>query len=130
MPAALDRDLEWLLPEGIVPFPRGFSLAVVASSTLPLASVPLGGGDNAVVVFDGEGTLSPRRVVTDPELSPLDLTIAPNGNIVASSEFPFGSPDAIASVGEYDTVTGHLLRVFKPDLTRVQTSSRTEIRTG
>jgi len=32
--------------------------------------------------------------VTDPELSPLDLAIAPNGNIVVSSERPFGMSDA------------------------------------
>ena len=31
------------------------------------------------------------RLVADPELSPLDLAIAPNGNIVVSSERPFGA---------------------------------------
>ena len=33
----------------------------------------------------------PSWKVRDPELSPLDLAIAPNGNIVVSSEHPFGA---------------------------------------
>ena len=33
-------------------------------------------GDNTIVVFDRDGPLRPRRLVTDPELSPLDLTVA------------------------------------------------------
>jgi hypothetical protein len=43
-----------------------------------------------------------------PELSPLDLAIAPNGNIVVSSEYPFGASDAVATVREYDSADGHL----------------------
>ena len=57
----------------------------------------------------------PRRLVADPELSPLDLTIAPNGHIVVASEFPFGAPDAVTTVREYDAATGRLVRVFAPD---------------
>jgi hypothetical protein len=49
-----------------------------------------------------------------PELSPLDLAIAPNGNIVVSSECPFGAADAATSVGEYEARDGHLVRVFSP----------------
>lgn len=59
------------------------------------------------------GTLMPpSRLVVDPELSPLDLAIAPNGNVVVSSEHPFGAADAVTSVREYDTTDGHLVRVL------------------
>jgi hypothetical protein len=52
--------------------------------------------------------------VEDAELSPLDLTLAPNGNIVVNSEVPFGSEDATTSAREYDGRTGKLVRVFRP----------------
>jgi sugar lactone lactonase YvrE len=55
------------------------------------------------------------HLVDDPELSPLDLTVAPNGNIVVSSEWPYGAGDAMASIREYDPSTGRLVRVFAPD---------------
>jgi hypothetical protein len=58
--------------------------------------------------------MQPSRLVTDPDLSPLDLAIAPNGNIVACSEHPFGAVDAVTSVREYDVMDGHLVRVFSP----------------
>ena len=51
----------------------------------------------------------------DAELSPLDLTVAPNGNIVVSSEWPFGAAGAKATVREYDSSTGELVRVLSPD---------------
>jgi hypothetical protein len=54
-------------------------------------------------------------LVTDPELSPLDLAIAPNGNIVVSSEHPFGMSDAVTTVREYDALDGRLVRVFSPN---------------
>ena len=62
----------------------------------------------------GEHVLSPGTVpfVSDPELSPLDPAIAPNGNIIVSSERPFGAPDAVTSVREYDPADGHLVRVL------------------
>jgi hypothetical protein len=64
------------------------------------------------VAFDpGERTL-PVQLVSDPELSPLDLAIAPNGNIVVSSEHPFGALDAVTSVREYDARSGRLVRIF------------------
>ena len=56
--------------------------------------------------------MRPSRLVTDPELSPLDLAIAPNGNIVVSSKRPFGAVDAVTSVREYDATDGHLVRVW------------------
>jgi hypothetical protein len=54
------------------------------------------------VVFDPSGALLTPRLVTDPELSPLDLKVAPNGNIVVASEWPFGAADAVPSVREYN----------------------------
>jgi hypothetical protein len=61
------------------------------------------------------GLLFTPRLVTDPELSPLDLAVAPGGNLVVSSEWPFGSPGAKATVREYDPSTGQLVRVLAPE---------------
>jgi DNA-binding beta-propeller fold protein YncE len=58
--------------------------------------------------------MGPVRLVSDPELSPLDLAIAPNGNLVVSSEHPFGASGAAMTVREYDAADGHLVRVFSP----------------
>jgi hypothetical protein len=55
------------------------------------------------------------RLVTDRELSPLDLKLAPDGNIVVASEWPLGAADAVPSVREYDPITGQLVRVFAPE---------------
>ena len=55
------------------------------------------------------------RLVADPELSLLDLTVAPNGHLVVSSEHPFGAPDAVSSIREYERLSERLVRVFVPD---------------
>jgi DNA-binding beta-propeller fold protein YncE len=115
MPAALDGDRERVLPLGVVPFPRGFGFGRDGRLYLASGVGPAGEGDNTIVVFDCQGALRPRRLVSDAELSPLDLTVAPNGNIVVASEFPFGAPDAVTTVREYDAATGRLVRVFAPD---------------
>jgi DNA-binding beta-propeller fold protein YncE len=115
MPAALDRDAEPVLPDGVVPFPRGFGFAHDGRLYLASGVGPSGEGDNTIVVFDHDRALRTRRLVTDPELGPLDLTVAPNGHIVVASERPFGAPDALTSVREYDPTTGALLRVLVPD---------------
>jgi DNA-binding beta-propeller fold protein YncE len=115
MPAALDEDGEGLLPDGVVPFPRGFGFGRDGQLYLSSGIAPSGEGDNTIVVFDRTGRLLTSRLVTDPELSPLDLTIAPNGNIVVASEWPFGAADAVTSVREYDPETGHLVRVLTPE---------------
>jgi VirB8 protein len=56
-----------------------------------------------------------ERFVDDTQLSPLDLATAPNGNVLVSSEFPFGGPDAVTTVREYDAGSGKLVRIFSPD---------------
>ena len=115
MPAALDAEGDYLLPEAIVPFPRGFGFGPDGRLYLSSGVGPSGEGDNTIVVFDRSGALLTPRLVADPELSPLDLKLAPNGNIVVASEWPFGAADAVPSVREYDPVTGQLVRVFAPE---------------
>ena len=63
MPAALDGDRERVLPEGIVPFPRGFGFADDGRLYLASGIGPSGEGDNTIVVFDHERLLRPRRLV-------------------------------------------------------------------
>jgi hypothetical protein len=53
-----------------------------------------------------------RFLAATAELSPLDLAVPPNGNIVVSSEHPFGLTDAVTSVREYGAADGQLIRVF------------------
>jgi hypothetical protein len=115
LPNSLDRALEHVLPPQVVPFPRGFAFGHDGRLFLASGMGPDGQGDNAIVAFS-RGTLSHfTRLVADPELSPLDLAIAPNGNIVVSSEHPFGEVDAVTSVREYDPKDGHLARIFTPN---------------
>jgi DNA-binding beta-propeller fold protein YncE len=114
VPAALDEKAGFLLPEGIVPFPRGFGFGDDGRIYLSSGIAPSGEGANTIVVFDRSGTVRAPRLVNDPELSPLDLKLAPNGNVVVASEWPFGATDAVTSVREYDPVTGQLVRVFAP----------------
>jgi sugar lactone lactonase YvrE len=115
MPAVLDGEGERLPPDDIVPFPRGFGFGSDGRLYLASGTAPSGEGDNTIVAFDRAGTLCTPRLVTDPELSPLDLTVAPNGNLVVASEWPFGALDAATSVREYDPATGHLVRVLMPE---------------
>jgi hypothetical protein len=113
-PIALDATGEHVLPPGIVPFPRGFAFGRDGRLFLASGIGPNGEGDDSIVAFAPRGGTRPSRFVTDPQLSPLDLAIAPNGNIVVSSERPFGAPDAVTTVREYDAADGHLVRVFSP----------------
>jgi DNA-binding beta-propeller fold protein YncE len=110
--AALEGAGEHILPPGIVSFPRGFAFSDSGVLFLSSGIGPDGEGDNAIVAFAHGQTLKPSRLVSDPELSPLDLAVAPNGNIVVSSEHPFGLTDAVTSVREYGAADGHLIRVF------------------
>ena len=111
----LDRAGEQILPPGIVPFPRGFAFGRDGRLFLASGIGPNGEGDDTIRAFDPNGRLLPSWRVTDPALSPLDLAVAPNGNVLVSSEYPFAAPDAVTSVREYDATDGRLVRVFVPD---------------
>jgi hypothetical protein len=104
-----------VLPSKVVPYPRGFAFGHDGRLLLASGIGPDGQGDNAVVAFSRGAPAQPSRLVADPELSPLDLAIAPNGNVVVSSEHPFGAEDAATSVREYDPTDGHLIRIFSPN---------------
>jgi DNA-binding beta-propeller fold protein YncE len=108
---ALDAPGEHVITPGIVPFPRGFAFGHGGRLFLASGIGADGRGDNTIVAFAGTRS-APSRLVHDPELSPLDLAVAPNGNVVVSSEHPFGAPDAVTTVREYDAADGHLVRVF------------------
>jgi hypothetical protein len=80
-----------------------------------LAEGASGAGAGAIFAMSAAPGRHKLRLVEDTDLSPLDLALAPNGNIVTSSEVPFGAQDAATSVREYDPRTGKLVRVFRPD---------------
>ncbi len=90
------------LPRSSVSFRRGFAFAGDGGLFFSSGVAASGEGDNTIALFSSSMELTRRRFVEDSELSPLDLTIAPNGNIVVSSEFPFGAPSARATIREYD----------------------------
>lgn len=112
-----ERDPSTWAPESLVAFPRGIAVSgarniYVASGTNPAT----GEGRNTILRFDPMGRLDDSFHVEDDELSPLDIEIGPNGNVFASSEFPFGHPGARTTVREYDHRAGRLLRVFDAGL--------------
>jgi DNA-binding beta-propeller fold protein YncE len=115
IPARLDGPATAYLPPEVVPFPRGFAFAPDGRIFLASGVSPAGIGENTIKVFGVDGHLRVPRLVEDSQLSPLDLAIGPNGNIVVSSEWPFGEHDAISSVREYDSTSGRLVRIFRPD---------------
>ena len=110
----LDSGGEYGLPPQVVPFPRGFAFGHDGRLFLASGIGPSGEGNNTILAFDSDGLMLPSWKVRDPELSPLDLAIAPNGNIVVSSERPFGSANAITTIREYDHADGRLMRVLVP----------------
>jgi outer membrane protein assembly factor BamB len=113
--SGLDQAGEQILPPGIVPFPRGFAFGDDGRLFLASGIGPNGEGANTIIAFTPGKGAQPVVLVADPELSPLDLLIAPNGNIVVSSEHPFGASDAVTTVREYDPTDGHLVRVLSPN---------------
>ena len=114
-PPYLDGAAQSVLPAGVVPYPRGFAFGTDGKLFLASGIGPDGEGENNIVVFDQDGELHTSRFITDDAVSPLDLAIGPNGNVLVSSEFPFGKPDAVCTVREYDSSTGSLVRVFRVD---------------
>ncbi len=115
LPPRLDTEGEPLLPDGTVAFPRGLGFGAGGQLYLSSGIGPSGEGDNTITTFGRDGRVRNSRLVSDPELSPLDLAVAPGGNLVVSSEWPFGSPGAAATIREYDPSTGRLVRVLAPD---------------
>ena len=111
----LEEPGEAVLPSPVVPFPRGFAFGLDGTLFLASGIGPGGEGDNTILAFGPERTIKSSWKVEDPSLSPLDLAIAPNGNVVVSSEHPFGDPDAVTTVREYDRADGRLVRVLAPD---------------
>jgi hypothetical protein len=103
-----------ILTPGIVPFLRGFAFGHDGRLFLASGISPNGEGDDKIIMIGPSGDILSPRFVQDPELSPLDLVIAPNGNILVSSERPFGASDAITTVREYDGSEGQLIRVLSP----------------
>src|SRR6201998_974298 len=91
----LDAPGEHLLPPEVVPFPRGFAFGHDGRLFLASGIGPNGQGDNTIMATTPSERTRPIRLVSEPHLSPLDLAIAPNGNIVVSSERPFGALDAV-----------------------------------
>jgi DNA-binding beta-propeller fold protein YncE len=104
------------LPPSVVPFPRGFAFGDDGTLFLASGIGPGGDGDNTILAFGSERRIIPSWKVVDVELSPLDLAVAPNGNVVVSSEHPFGDPKASTTIREYDKIDGHLIRILAPDL--------------
>jgi hypothetical protein len=116
LPPDLKSAGEHALPTGIVPFPRGFGFGAEGRLFLASGIGPNGEGDDAIVAFAPTDRARPHPLVErDPGLSPLDLIVAPNGNVVVSSERPFGAPDAVATLREYDSESGRLVRVFSAE---------------
>src|SRR5579862_5389685 len=78
-PVELDGAGEHVLPARIVPFPRGFAFGLDGRLFLASGIGPNGEGDDTILAFAANGGTQPIRLVADPDLSPLDLAIAPNG---------------------------------------------------
>lgn len=111
----LDGRDDHILPPGIVPFPRGFAFGPDGRLFLASGMGPDGIGDNSIVAFAPDRQRLASFVVRDADLSPLDLAVAPNGNVLVGSEHPFGMADAVTTLREYDATDGRLVRVFRPD---------------
>jgi hypothetical protein len=110
----LDSAGSHVLPPGIVPCPRGFAFGTDGTLFLASGIGPDGTGDDTILAFEPGGYVRSAWKVEDADVSPLDLAISPSGNVVVSSEKPFGHPNATTTIREYDAHDGHLLRVLSP----------------
>jgi hypothetical protein len=115
LPASLDDQGRALIADRAVPFPRGICFGLDGRFYLSSGIGPGGEGENTIAVFSQDGALIEARLVDDPKFSPLDMTVAPNGNLVVNSEWPFGAPRAQVTVREYNPSSGLLVRVLTPD---------------
>lgn len=107
---------EPLIPDDAVAFPRGFAFSSDGGLFLAAGATTSSGlGAGAIWAMSLAPGRSKTRLVEDEDLSPLDLTLSAEGNLLVSSEVPFGAQDAVTSVREYDARTGALVRVFRPD---------------
>jgi DNA-binding beta-propeller fold protein YncE len=113
--AALDDQGTALLPDNVVPYPRGIGFGLDGRFYLSSGIGPSGQGENTIAMFTQDGTPINAHLINDPECSPLDLTVALNGNVLVSSEWPFGDARAEVTVREYDPNDGRLLRVLSAD---------------
>jgi hypothetical protein len=111
----LDVKGEYLLPKDFVPFPRGFAFDATGRFFLASGIGPTGEGDNRIIAFTSERVVRRDWHFDDSHVSPLDLAIAPNGNVIVSSETPFGVRAAVTTIREYDAESGRLVRVLSPD---------------
>jgi DNA-binding beta-propeller fold protein YncE len=111
----LDKPGEYILPPHVVPFPRGFAFGHDGTLFLASGIGPGDEGDNTILAFDPDHRVIPSWKVRDPEVSPLDLAIVANGNIVVSSEHPFGAANAVTTIREYDRADGRLVPVLAPN---------------
>src|SRR5580698_8938717 len=83
---SFDAALEHVLPSRVVPFPRGFAFGQDGRLFLASGIGPNCQGDRTILACTPATPIKSSRLVADPELSPRELTIAPSGNIVVSSE--------------------------------------------
>jgi DNA-binding beta-propeller fold protein YncE len=113
--AMLERHMEPLVAPGAVEYPRGFAFDPRGRVLLASGLSPTGKGDETIKLFDSSGTLLMSALVDDPELSPLDIAIAHDGNIAVSSEWPFRAGDSTSTIRVYNGATGRLLRVLQAD---------------
>jgi hypothetical protein len=66
LPPRLDQAGETVLPDGIVPFPRGFGFGPDGDLDLASGIGPSGKGENTIAVFDQQGVLRTARLVDTP----------------------------------------------------------------
>jgi hypothetical protein len=109
---SLDAAGEHFLPTAFVPFPRGFAFSHDGRLILASGTGPNGAGDNALVAFDPSERKQPIRSSAIQNSVSSILRSLPTATSSNRASTPFGSPDAITTVREYDSANGHLVRVF------------------